>query len=198
MKIIHRFSLAAKDSDSRAALASLGIQLKEQPLIAIFEIEESDSRWPQVEEWSERSRRPRVTRTVFTPAEIAAARWLALRPSWHYGYPQPDEGSFGYRRATYDLSDWCPACGIGLRQVAPFQMKGEPAWGKNSLLQMNWVFDEFFATPDLWEKLFRPYGVGMRSVLGPRGRELETVVQLVADSVVAVVTDDLAAVHCAE
>lgn len=196
MKIIHRFSFAAKDSDSRAQLASLGIRLKEQPLITTFEIDESDASWPAVEAWSKRRQRIGMTRTVFTKAEIAAARWHALQPAWHHGYPQPDELSFGYRKATYDLSDWCPACGAGMRQIAPFQMKREPTWGRNSILQLNWVFDEYFVTPKLWESVFRPHGVEKLPVLGPAGQELSTVVQLVVEQTVPVVTDGLTADRC--
>jgi rRNA maturation protein Nop10 len=195
MKIIHSFSLAARDGESRAFVIGLGLRPKEHPLISTFEIDESDPRWPAVAEWSEHQQYPGIARTVFTHAEIAAARWLTLS-AWHHGYPQPDEGSFGYRQATYDLSDWCPECGIGMRQVAPFQMKGEPAWGRNSLLQMIWVFDEIFATPELWQSVFQRFGVGLRPVLGPRGQELATVVQLVVERTVPVVTDGLDASRC--
>jgi hypothetical protein len=196
MRIIHRFSFAAKDSESQTELASLGVRLKKQPLITTFEVDESDPRWPAVQEWSGRSGRLGISRTEFTRAEIAAAAWLALLASWHHGYPQPGEDHFGYRDVTYDLSEWCPACGIGMRQVAPFQMTGEPGWGRNSILQLNWVFDEFFVTPQLWQSVFEPCGVGMLPVLGSRGQELSTVVQLVADELVPVVTDGLPAERC--
>jgi hypothetical protein len=197
MKIIHRFSVAAKDSESRAVLASLGIRLKEQPLIMTFEVQESDARWPAVDAWSKRHQRLGITRTVFSSAEIAGASWLALQAAWHHGYPQPDEDEFGYRKATYDLTDWCPACGTGMRQVGPFQMKGEPTWGRNSILQLNWVFDEYFVTPQLWQSVFRPCGVAMRPVVVPGGRELLTVVQLVVEQMAAVVTAGLPAARCA-
>jgi hypothetical protein len=77
-------------------------------------------------------------------------------------------------------------------------MKKEPAWGRNSLLQLNWVFDEFFATPDLWQSVFRPRGVGACPVLGPRGRELSTVVQLVVEETVPIVPGGLSAERCAD
>ena len=129
MKVITRFSFAAKDGRSRSELAALGLRLDDKRLITTFEIDESDPRWPSVVEWSSRSGRPGISRTEFTSSEIATARWLALLASWHHGYPQPGEDHFGYREVTYDLSDWCPACGTGMRQVAPFQMTGEPVLG---------------------------------------------------------------------
>lgn len=198
MKITHRVGFSATDGGSRDLLTSLGILFKEQPLVATFEIEESDVRWPAVQAWIERCKPSDITWTSFTRAEITAARWLALQATWHQGYPQPDEENFGYRQATYDLSGWCPACGIGMRQAAPFQMKKEPAWGRNSLLQLNWVFDEFFTTPDLWQSVFRPRAVGVCPVLGPRGRELTTVVQLVVEETVPVVTEGLSDRRCAD
>ncbi len=77
-------------------------------------------------------------------------------------------------------------------------MKKEPAWGRNSLLQLNWVFDEFFVTPDLWQSVFRPRAVGVCPVLGPRGRELSTVVQLVVEETVPIVPGGLSAGRCAD
>jgi len=70
-------------------------------------------------------------------------------------------------------------CGVGLRQVAPFRMKREPKWGNRHILQLNWVFDEYFVLPDVWESVFKPFGVGRRPVLDHRREKpLSTVVQL--------------------
>jgi hypothetical protein len=70
-------------------------------------------------------------------------------------------------------------------------MKNEPKWGKKQILQLNWVFDEFFVHPAVWESVFQPLGVGRLSVVHHRtGKMLKTVVQLdikdVAESVLAV------------
>jgi hypothetical protein len=65
-------------------------------------------------------------------------------------------------------------------QKAPFQMRREPTLRRNSVLQLNWVFDEFFVNPDVWKSLFKPLGVGCRPVQDMKGNELKTVVQLVA------------------
>ena len=61
----------------------------------------------------------------------------------------PDH-DFGYQLATFDLSDHCESCGIGRSQRVPFRIRGEPSWGKNQVPQLNWVFDEYFATPAAW------------------------------------------------
>ena len=58
-------------------------------------------------------------------------------------------------------------------------MKGEPKWGKKHVLQLNWIFDEFFVLPDVWESTFEPFDVGCTPVVDHRtGKELQTVVQL--------------------
>ncbi len=75
----------------------------------------------------------------------------------------------------------CPECWIGRRQKAAFRMRGEPKWGRKGILQMNWVFDEFFVPPAVYDEVFAPFGVGGRHVESGAGRKLETVVQLVVD-----------------
>jgi hypothetical protein len=161
-----------------------------------FEIDEADSAWPAVAAWVQRQRPVDLVRTEFTRAEIDAAEWLQLQPTWHYGYPQPREDSFGYRSATYDPNTRCAACGAGLTQCAPFQMKGEPRWGRNGLLQLNWVFDEYFATPDVWRTVFAPAGVAARPVVNRAGTELSTVVQLVIGDPVPVAVDGRPSRRC--
>jgi hypothetical protein len=48
------------------------------------------------------------------------------------------------------------------------------------VLQLNWVFDEYFVTPALFRRVFEPAGVPAREVLDARGaRTLSSVVQLV-------------------
>jgi hypothetical protein len=165
-------------------------------LLISFDVEEGDPRWPAVSGWIKRRRAGDIVRTTFTEAEQSAAAWLELEPSWHHGYPQPDEGSFGYLAATFDLRDYCEKCGVGRRQSAPFQMKREPKWGRRGILQLNWVFDEFFVRPDVWKAVFSPFGVGCRAVLDTQEAELETVVQLNVEEEVDVVTDGLVPEVC--
>jgi hypothetical protein len=113
------------------------------------------SKWPQLQvllrKWGHSE--GHVT-TEFSKEEIDSARWIEVG-AWHHGYPQPED-DFGYLRATYDLSEWCDACGIGLKQKASFQMKGEPRWGRRAILQLNWVFDELFVTPEVWSASSSP------------------------------------------
>jgi hypothetical protein len=76
-------------------------------------------------------------------------------------------------------------------------MRGEPRWGRRSILQLNWIFDEYFVTPEVWQAVFEPRGIASRPVTNRRGIELRTVVQLVVAEEVGLQTDGLAQATCA-
>ena len=119
-----------------------------------------------------------VVTTVATNRELDDAPFLKVDPAWHWDYPQPDDDS-GYLQSTYELATYCPECGVGAVQKAPFRLKSEPKWGKKSLLQINWVFDVYFVLPEVWRTVFDPFGVGAMPVLNHQtGAELKTVLQL--------------------
>ena len=75
-------------------------------------------------------------------------------------------------------------------------MRGEHNWGRNSILQLNWVFDEYFVTPELWRRVFEPNGIGCRPVTNARAVELTAVVQLDIREDADVSTTDLAFEGC--
>jgi hypothetical protein len=195
MQIIHRISISSTP-EIRGELAAMGVVVGASGLVT-FEVDEAYETWPALQSWIARRRAVDIVSTKFSKEDLAEARWLALEPSWHHGYPQPDEGRFGYREATYAEAEFCEQCGIGLKQKAPFQMKAEPKWGRNGILQLHWVFDEFFVTPEVWSAVFHPNGVGCRPVLDAKGAELKTVVQLVVQEQVSVEVEGLAAERCA-
>src|SRR5206468_11936337 len=122
-------------------------------------------------------------------------RFLEMRPSWVQGYPQP-ENVLGYMSQTYDMSNACEICHVGAKQIAPFRTKKSPDWGRRSILQLNWVGDEFFVKRDVYEAIFRPFGIVFRSVvLDKTGAELDTVVQLSIEAVVDVNVDGIPLEH---
>ena len=197
MQIVHRVSLRASRED-RQEIARLNIEVapvgRVPPDFISFDVSEAHESWPAVREWIVRRQAGDFVRTEFSKTDIAAARWLGLQ-SWQQGYPQP-EADFGYLRTTYEPEDWCAACRVGKRQRAPFVMTGELRWGQRGILQLNWVFDEFFVTPEVWAAVFEPHGIDARPVLNRRGSELKTVLQLVVDARVSLSTSDLAAEQC--
>lgn len=202
MRIIHRFAFRLSPQ-RREELVSLGVQPEAgvempgggDPFVAVL-VPEDQENWSRLKAkfdlWQVRG----SVSTEFSKAEIRAARWVELEPEWHHGYPQPREDEFGYLKATYDLSDYCPECGTGKAQKAPFQMKGEPKWGRRGILQLNWVFDEYFVTPEVWASAFEPQGVGCRAVLNRKHVELKTVVQLVVEEWVGIDVTDLPSQTC--
>ena len=194
MQIIHRISISSTP-EIRSELAAMGIVVGASGLVT-FEVDEGHEAWAALPPWIARRKAVDIVSTKFSKRELADARWLTLEPSWHHGYPQPDESRFGYRKATCAVDGFCEQCGIGLKQKAPFQMKSEPKWGRNGILQLHWVFDEFFVTPEVWSTIFKPNGVGCRPVLDTTGAELKTVVQLVIQQEVSVVVEGLAAERC--
>jgi len=186
MKVIHRVSIS-DEAGRRDVLASLDVSFNtpDSPLVRTlwFDIEESHPEWEQVRQLILKWNAGDIVQTKFTLSELNAARFLQMLPAQHLGYPQPED-DFGYLAATYDVRCMCPACGMGKIQVAPFRMKGEPHWGKKQILQLNWVFDEFFVLPQVWEDVFRPLGIGRSDVLDHRtGKPLQNVVQLVITDV---------------
>ena len=148
----------------------------------LVKISEDDPRWNAVQALRHEFQNTETCCiTTFTPNECRQADWVTVNPSWHWEYPKPDD-DFGYLQVTYDLTHYCENCGIGQRQKAPFHVKSEPKWGMRNMLQLNWVFDEYFVRPEIWETVFKPFGIGAYPVLHHRsGQELKTVVQLKID-----------------
>jgi len=198
MRIVRHIFLNAREHERRE-LARLGVELphtKGMPSnLEVFDLAEDDPRWPAVRDWLiSRGEHPGWERTEFTEREVAEARWLNLVPQWHQGYPQPED-DFRYRQITYD-GRACSECGVGARQRAPFQMTGEPRWGRRSILQLNWVFDEYFTTPEMAAEVFEPLGVQSRRVTNRRGIELKTVVQLMSTEFVSIQASHLPRSTC--
>lgn len=188
-----------EDVADRAQLASFGVDFKMPgaPLLnlVVFDMDEADPRWSKVRDWVEPWNPGDVVTTKFSKRELDAAEWLTIKALLYHGYPQPDEDD-GYMELSYDLSQYCAECGIGMRQKAPLRMRGEPKWGKRGLIQMYWVWDELFVTPAVWANVFKPFGVGHREVLSRRGEVLGTVVQLVIDREAELDAADLQAAVC--
>jgi hypothetical protein len=190
MRVAHKLSVSPSEAIA-ADLARHGIKYSKSSLTISFTVHEDSPKWPEMRDWAKRHGAFDWVTTEFSTAELDGAKWLEMIPAWHYGFPLPDSDNFGYRQTTYDPSEGCSECGICGRQVAPFQIKGEPKWGRNSILQLNWVFDEFFVTPELWSRVFQPLGVTSLPVKTQRGDELRTVVQLKITEDVDVAVDGL-------
>jgi hypothetical protein len=174
LKIIHNIFLSVSDQEKQD-FRTAGIELESG--FTAFQINEDDVRWPSVNLLVDRYSAVDTVRTVFSSSECKQAKYFGMRPSWHYGYPMPDD-DFGYLQ-DFDLSEYCARCGIGLKQLVPFRMKRAPPWGNKSIVQLNWVFDEFLVKPETWTNIFKPFGIDCLPVLLHReGTALDSVVQL--------------------
>lgn len=155
MKIKHTITFSDNE-EVREALISAGVPLRLENILNV-KISEDDPKWPVVAELMKKHKYFEFCTTDFTLNELKSASWLKVTPIWHHGYPQPDR-DFGYLDITYDLAGYCEECGIGAVQKAPFRFSREPKWGRRQILQVNWVFDEYFVTPELWKTVFKPSG----------------------------------------
>ena len=180
MEIFYKYFLNI-DIDLQKEIANCGLNI-ELGLKSLI-ISHNDERFQRIYNLMSDMGEVEQISTEFTKSEIGNAEYLQLNPSWHCGYPMPDNDN-GYYEMTFDLSVYCPKCGVGLKQKAPFRMKKEPNWGKKHITQLYWVYDEYFVKPEIWENIFKPLGIGKIPVLHYKTeKELETVVQLKVDKI---------------
>jgi len=166
----------AHDAPIRKELKLLGFHLEEG--FAALEIDEMHERWPHVSRLIDHYSPSKTIRAKFSEQEIEEAEYLRLLANGHHGYPQPED-DFGYKSITYDDSRYCVHCQCGLIQKAPFRLRGEPKWGKRGgFLQLNWVYDQYFVHPEVWEAYLKPFGIAVREVFSVKGAKLNTVVQI--------------------
>lgn len=150
--------------------------------IVHLEISENHPLWQRIRELATQYGSAMALRVQFSKADIAGAAWLSIGVTHHRGYPQPD-GEYQYQ--VYDPESYCDRCGIHPTQRAPFRFRSEPK-GRDSFLQLNWVFDCFFVTPEVNE-IFAEAGVTGVGY-GPcihhsTGRRLESLTQLLIANV---------------
>ena len=94
----------------------------------------------------------------FTKREIVSAEYCIIK-SWNScGYPMPDY-NMGYLYNTYEKKYVCSVCGIDKVQKDDFRVRKVP---KYPIWGLGWIFDEFFVRTDLYEKIFKPLGIGCR------------------------------------
>ncbi|MFO0828698.1 MAG: hypothetical protein U0572_11205 [Phycisphaerales bacterium] len=188
MKINHRIALRHDDRFWRE-IDRLGLHYDRgdpnnvlQLAISVLNVTEDQPEWPEVERLvAKYCSGPHSVSTLFTKAELDTARWLQLSALGHHGYPQPEE-DFGYQEVTYDLTEYCPTCGIGGAQKAPFRLRAEFKPSRSQILQLNWVFDEFFLRDEAREGLRSAAITGidyLAPVLHKSGRQSERVAQMV-------------------
>lgn len=200
MKIRHRINLSTSmGADAIDALAAHGLQLEIEGPLATIVITEDDPRWaPAVADILAAAGAGHYVDTLFDAADFAVSEWVTPADCWTHGYPQPEEGENSYDAGgTYDATGACAACGAGLVQCHPFRMKAEPRWGTRSIMQLEWVGDEYFIRPDHWARLVQDFEIRTEPVLRKKGAgQLENVRQIRVDDSVSIDTRGLPSRTC--
>jgi hypothetical protein len=146
----------------------------------IFEIAEGDNRQDAVEGILSRLQSKYVARETFTrflPSEYDASSAFVVTDSWVSGYPEPSKlrRIHGvnmlpeYFERTFDLSKYCPVCHAGAVQKSPFVIAKSPNWRTRSLMRLNWINDQIFVKRDVYEAVFRSFGIQSVEVLLAKG-----------------------------
>jgi hypothetical protein len=198
VKIKHRIALSHDDRFSRE-IDRLGLHYDRgdpnnvlQLAVNVLNVTEDQPEWPEVERLvAKYCSGPHSVSSLFTKAELDTAKWLRLSALGHHGYPQPEE-NFGYRKATYDVTEYCPTCGIGGVQKAPFRLRAEFKASRSQIVQLNWVFDEFFLRDEAREGLRSAAITGIQylaPMLHKADRQSERVVQMVVKTNLAPALD---------
>jgi hypothetical protein len=201
MRIIHHFGLRITSESDARAFSYLGIHLERGPqnlpgsAIASFKISEDDPRWTEVRELAENHKVTDFETTQFSEAELLSASVLCMFVSLQRGFPS-NADYWRFLEETYDLSNYCLHCGVGLEQVRPFRAK--PLKDLNrEVWQLNWVDDEFLVTRDVWTSTFEPFGIECRPVLSAKtGAEIDSIVQLRISRQTPLMSEDLSAIPC--
>jgi len=128
---------------------ALGLDIKDAGLIGWFEIDEGDRKWESIRQIIFEERLSDSQRAEFTREEILAAEWVIVHAAHVAEYPMPEDD---FDAITFDKPSECPACGVGIKQIAPYQMKREPRFGRNHFMLINWTFD-IFARIDVFDCL---------------------------------------------
>ena len=183
MKIMRHIGLRLDSEEERTKFLDAGVEFSsgtKMPgggMVATIDLAEDDPRWRGIERLLGGRRTIDSVASTFSSADLYAAKFLRIVAKSR-GYPQPEDKN-GYLSATYDLADYCPRCGIGRKQTGPFRFKGSPSLRDNSILQLNWIFDEYFVSPATWEAVFKPLGIGKRpAVVHSSGLEMGSLFQL--------------------
>jgi hypothetical protein len=195
MKIIRHVGLRLDSEEERTKFLDIGVEFtsgiktRGGGILATIDLAEDDPRWQRIEPLLGGRLTLDCVASTFSLADLDSAKFLRILAK-SGGYPQPEEEN-GYLSATYDLAEYCPHCGVGKKQARPLRLKGSPALRDNSILQLNWIFDEYFVSPATWEAVFKPLGIGMRpAVLHRTGAEIMSAVQLAIPDVCDLALDE--------
>jgi hypothetical protein len=117
-----------------------------------------------------------------------------------FGYPQP-ENNFGYLNKTYDTTNACLTCNVGLEQKDEFRFRSEPKAKHSQFLGLNWVFDQIFVRQPVKDIFEREKITGLRfsqPVINKTGLRMEGIYHLRVANIISsgLITDNLQTEIC--
>lgn len=178
MKIIHRI-VFRPDKTQRRVLQEIGIPVPSNEDLPVFEFDEEHEKLISLKPYIDKWQLVDNVRTEFTKKELDAASFLRWFPLWMNGYPMPDD-DFGYIGTTFQKQGYCEVCGSGLVQQSSFRLRKAPNWGSKKIFGLNWVYDEVFVRKDVYETVFKKYGIeSMPVLLYKKDVIIEDTVQLI-------------------
>lgn len=144
MRILHRFAMH-EDDPLWSKLESAGAKIdRKGSYIWVCVLDDEDSVWKKFKDRLLAKPDLVFSKAVYSKEELNSAAYLEVIARGHHGYPQP-ERNLDYIKQVYGAKSYCDSCGIGGRQIAPFRIRKEFGALHSQFLQLNWVFDEFFA-----------------------------------------------------
>ena len=90
-----------------------------------------------------------MSRTTIRQSE---KEWFEVRATEECGYPEPAD-RFEYLKTNYDLSEFCPYCGIGKRLTRGLSLSEYPLEGDYDFFSPVWVPDQLFTTFNVLSQL---------------------------------------------
>lgn len=117
---------------------------------------------------------------------MGTSQWFHLSTG-QFGYPQPEK-DFGYLNQTYDMTNACPTCHIGLNQVKEFRFKAEPKAQHSQFIGLNWVFDQIFVRQPVKEIFTKEDVTGISfstPLINKTNKPMETIEQLHVNTIIS-------------
>lgn len=105
---------------------------------------------------------------TFSDQDILSAKYCLITGGNSCGYPMPESAGPRYYN-VFEESPMCTKCGVELVQKADFRMRKVP---KCTFVRFIDIPDVFFVRTDLYEKIFKPLGIGCRPVRVNRNNEI--------------------------
>jgi len=166
MNVMHRIIFRSNNKRTYEFFSNLDLKIKTNAGLSIIIIGENHIEWDKIRNFIN-DKTLEITdfqlETHFTKTEMEHADFFAIHPSWHFEYPQPKE-NFVYEAITYNPENVCKNCGIKLKPINSFEIKKNPKWGKRNIVQLNWIFDEYFVSCNLKNQLEKNSDIKFKSV----------------------------------